>query len=65
MGGVRRVLVALIVWQKMGDFNPEPAFEFHLWAVIAAFALVRHGMRRIVGFSAGCLEPAPPVRPGG
>ncbi|AGA25375.1 putative membrane-bound metal-dependent hydrolase (DUF457) [Singulisphaera acidiphila DSM 18658] len=47
--GILGVLVALIVWQKMGNFNPEPAFEFHLWAVIAAFVMVRHGLRRVVG----------------
>jgi len=47
--GILGVLVALAVWQKMANFEPEPAFEFHLWAVIAAFVFVRHGMRRIVG----------------
>lgn len=47
--GILGVLVALSVWQKMGNFTPEPAFEFHLWAVIIAFVMVRHGLRRVVG----------------
>jgi membrane-bound metal-dependent hydrolase YbcI (DUF457 family) len=47
--GILGVLVALAVWQKMGKFTPEPAFEFHLWAVVCSFVMVRHGLRRIVG----------------
>jgi len=47
--GILGVLVALAVWQKMGRFTPEPAFEFHLWAVIGAYVLIRHGLRRLIG----------------
>src|SRR4051794_34552959 len=47
--GILGVLVAVAVWQTMGKFDPEPAFEFHLWAVVCSFVMVRHGLRRIVG----------------
>jgi membrane-bound metal-dependent hydrolase YbcI (DUF457 family) len=47
--GILGVLAAVAVWQSMGDFNPEPVFEFHLWAAILAFMGVRHGVRRILG----------------
>lgn len=46
--GLLGVLVAVAVWQKMGQVDPPPAFEFHLWAVVAAFVLVRHGVRRVM-----------------
>lgn len=46
--GILGVLVAVAVWQKIGHFNPEPAFEIHLWAVIGVFVFVRYGLRRIV-----------------
>ena len=44
--GLLGVLAALAVWQRVGGVEPPPAFEYHLWAVIAAFVLVRHGLRR-------------------
>jgi hypothetical protein len=47
--GILGVLVALAVWQEMGRVHPEPAFEFHLWAVVCAYAVVRHGLRRVIG----------------
>jgi hypothetical protein len=45
--GILGVLVAVAVWQKMAQVNPAPAFEYHLWAVVCAYVLVRHGLRRI------------------
>ena len=47
--GILGVLVAVAVWQRMGLVSPAPAFEYHLWAVVAAYAMVRHGLRRIAG----------------
>ena len=46
--GMLGVLTALAVWQHLGNLQPEPAFEYHLWAVVAAYVAVRHFMRRIV-----------------
>lgn len=46
--GILGVLAALAVWQAMGKADPEPAFEFHLWAVVCAYLMVRHGIRRIM-----------------
>jgi hypothetical protein len=46
--GILGVLAALAVWQKVGAVRPEPAFEWHLWAVVAAYLLVRHGLRRVL-----------------
>lgn len=45
--GILGVLSALIVWHKMGRVEPPPAFEFHLWAVIFAYIIVRYGLKRI------------------
>lgn len=44
--GILGVLVAVAVWQGMGRVHPEPAFEFHLWAVVCAYVLIRHVLRR-------------------
>src|SRR5512142_2168493 len=44
--GILGVLAAVGVWQAIADLDPEPAFEFHLWAVVCAYVLVRHGLRR-------------------
>src|SRR4051794_9049763 len=44
--GILGVLVAVAVWRGMEKGHPPPAFEFHLWAVVLAFVLVRHGVRR-------------------
>lgn len=46
--GILGVLAALAAWQKFGQYNPPPAFEFHLWSVVLAFILVRHGLRRLM-----------------
>jgi membrane-bound metal-dependent hydrolase YbcI (DUF457 family) len=46
--GILGVLVALAVWAKLADVRPQPAFEFQLWAVVSAFVLVRHGIRRVL-----------------
>lgn len=47
--GILGVLVAIAVWQQMGHTTPPPAFEYHLWAVVASYVMVRHGLRRIAG----------------
>jgi membrane-bound metal-dependent hydrolase YbcI (DUF457 family) len=46
--GILGVLVAVAVWRAMETVNPRPAFEFHLWAVVIAYVLVRHGVRRVM-----------------
>jgi hypothetical protein len=46
--GILGVLTATAVWQAIGRVNPPPAFELHLWAVVIAFVLVRHGLRRVL-----------------
>jgi uncharacterized membrane protein YeaQ/YmgE (transglycosylase-associated protein family) len=45
--GVLGVLVAVAVWRRLAHVEPEPAFEYHLWAVVGAYVIVRHGVRRI------------------
>jgi hypothetical protein len=46
--GILGVLAAVAVWDRLGQTNPPPAFELHLWAVVCAFVMVRHGLRRIM-----------------
>lgn len=46
--GVLGVLAAVAVWHQVGRRDPALPFELHLWAVIAAYALVRHGLRRFL-----------------
>jgi hypothetical protein len=46
--GILGVLTALAVWQRLENLERPLAFELHLWAVIAAFVMVRHGIRRIM-----------------
>jgi hypothetical protein len=46
--GILGVLAAVAVWDRLGQTNPPPAFELHLWAVVCAYLLVRHGLRRIM-----------------
>ncbi len=46
--GLLGVLAALSVWQALGEARHPPAFEYHLWAVVATFVLVRHGLRRLM-----------------
>ena len=47
--GILGVLVSLVVWNALATVDPPPAFEFHLWAVVVSYILVRHGLRRVVG----------------
>ncbi|MDX2035298.1 MAG: metal-dependent hydrolase [Isosphaeraceae bacterium] len=46
--GILGVVAALIVWQDLSTLSDPPGFEFHLWAVIAAYLFVRYGVRRIM-----------------
>ncbi|MFO0909348.1 MAG: metal-dependent hydrolase [Isosphaeraceae bacterium] len=46
--GIVGVLAAAAVWRGLARLDPPPAFEFHLWAMIATYALVRHGLRRVI-----------------
>jgi membrane-bound metal-dependent hydrolase YbcI (DUF457 family) len=46
--GILGVLAALAVWQHVTWIDPDLPFEFQLWAVVAAYLLVRHGLRRIL-----------------
>jgi hypothetical protein len=46
--GILGVLAAVAVWQELGLVEPEPAFEVHLWAVVIAYVMVRHGLRRVL-----------------
>jgi hypothetical protein len=46
--GVLGVLAAVAVWDRLGQTNPPPAFELHLWAVVCAYLIVRHGLRRVM-----------------
>jgi hypothetical protein len=46
--GILGVLAALAVWQALSESRAPPAFEYHLWAVVATFVLVRHGLRRVM-----------------
>lgn len=46
--GLLGVLGALAVWQEVGQVQPPPVFEIHLWSVVVTFALIRHGLSRTV-----------------
>lgn len=46
--GILGVLAAVAVWQHVGVDNPAFPFELHLLAVVGAYVLVRHGMRRLL-----------------
>jgi hypothetical protein len=46
--GILGVLAAVAVWDAVGRAEPPPIFEVHLWAVVLAFVMVRHGIRRIL-----------------
>jgi membrane-bound metal-dependent hydrolase YbcI (DUF457 family) len=46
--GILGVIAAVAVWQAMAKTDPPPVFEFHIWAAILAFVIIRHGLRRIV-----------------
>ena len=66
--GILGVLVAVAVWQEMEGVEPAPAFEFQLWAVVGAYVLVRHGLRRALSRMArhrGSAIASPPAWSGG
>ncbi len=46
--GILGVLAALAVWESFGNVQPRPIFELHLWSVVLAYILVRHGLRRVL-----------------
>lgn len=47
--GVLGVLAATAVWKGLDQLEPPPAFEIHLWAMVAAYLAVRYGIRSVVG----------------
>jgi membrane-bound metal-dependent hydrolase YbcI (DUF457 family) len=46
--GVLGVLGALAVWEHISVHEPKLAFELHIWAVVATYLFIRHGLRRIL-----------------
>jgi len=46
--GILGVLGALVVWQEVGQIQPPPVFEIHLWAMVGTFLAIRHGLKRIM-----------------
>jgi hypothetical protein len=46
--GILGVLAAVAVWEAVGHVQPTPIFEVHLWSVVLAFIVVRHGLRRVL-----------------
>jgi membrane-bound metal-dependent hydrolase YbcI (DUF457 family) len=46
--GILGVLAAVGVWQHLAASDPDLPFEVHLWAVVVAYMLVRHGLRRVL-----------------
>src|ERR1700759_481786 len=46
--GILGVLAAVSVWSAVGNIRPAPIFEVHLWAMVLAYLLVRHGLRRVL-----------------
>ena len=44
----RHLTAALAVWEAVGQIHPEPIFEVHLWSMVLAYLLVRHGLRRML-----------------
>ncbi len=47
--GILGVLGALVVWMEIGQIDPPPVFEIHLWAMVATFLMIRHGLKRVMG----------------
>lgn len=43
--GILGVLAALMAWLHI---QPDMPFEVHLWGVVAAYMMVRHGLRRVL-----------------
>jgi membrane-bound metal-dependent hydrolase YbcI (DUF457 family) len=46
--GILGVLAAVAVWEEVGKIQPPPIFELHLWAMVLAYLMVRHGLRRVL-----------------
>jgi membrane-bound metal-dependent hydrolase YbcI (DUF457 family) len=46
--GILGVLAALAAWEAVGRVEPAPIFEVHLWSMVLAYLLVRHGLRRVL-----------------
>jgi len=46
--GILGLMASLLVWRSISELDRPPGFEFHLWAVMAAYVLVRHGLRRLM-----------------
>ena len=46
--GILGVLAALAVWEAVGRAEPPPIFEVHLWAMVLAYLMIRHGLRRVL-----------------
>jgi membrane-bound metal-dependent hydrolase YbcI (DUF457 family) len=46
--GILGVLAALAAWEAFGRLQPTPIFEVHLWAMVLAYLMVRHGLRRVL-----------------
>jgi hypothetical protein len=46
--GILGVLAGLAAWQYVRAEDPAYPFEFDLLAVVAAYVLVRHGLRRVL-----------------
>ena len=46
--GILGVLAAVAVWEAVGRSSRAPIFEVHLWAVVLAYIVVRHGLRRVL-----------------
>jgi hypothetical protein len=44
--GILGVLAAVATWQGITRHDPALPFELHLWATVACYILVRHGLRR-------------------
>jgi hypothetical protein len=46
--GILGVLAALAAWEYVAEVDPPLIFELHLWAMVLAYILVRHGLRRVL-----------------
>lgn len=48
--GLLGVVAAIAVWQHTTDLDPPLGFEIHLWLVLLTYVLVRHALRRFLGY---------------
>jgi hypothetical protein len=46
--GILGVLAAAAVWVIVGQLQPTPIFEIHLWSMVLTYILIRHGLRRVL-----------------